>query len=135
MDVEEWVHCRAKPGVLSLPGLLPPPAPAGATGGRRRRRRGRGVSALPAPQVDGGSSPSVRAASRQKHRQLQLLSTSSGHRLARERGLQSERCWRRVRIEDRVIPCEEKGASVSRRVTQVVLRPVARPTAAQLSSC
>ena len=60
MDVEEWVHCRAKPGVLSLPGLLPPPAPAGATGGRRRRRRGRGVSALPAPQVDGGSSPSER---------------------------------------------------------------------------
>ena len=59
MDVEEWVHCRAKPGVLSLPGLLPPPAPAGATGRRRRRRRReRGVSALPAPQVDGGSSPS-----------------------------------------------------------------------------
>ena len=56
---EEWVHCRAKPGVLSLPGLLPPPAPVGATGGRRRRR-GRGVSALPAPQVDGGSSPSER---------------------------------------------------------------------------
>ena len=40
VDVE-WVHCRAKPGVLSLPGLLPPPAPAGATGWRRRRRRGR----------------------------------------------------------------------------------------------
>ena len=31
--------------------------------------------------------------------------------------------------------CEkENGVSVSRRVTQVVLRPVARPTAAQLSS-
>ena len=55
VDVE-WVHCRAKPGLLSLPGLLPPPAPADATG---RRRRG-GVSALPAPQVDGGSSPSER---------------------------------------------------------------------------
>ena len=49
MDVEEWVHCRAKPGVLSLPGLLPPPAPAGAIRGEEEEEEGEGSQCTTCP--------------------------------------------------------------------------------------
>ena len=90
------------------------------TGGRREL-----------PECQSGFSPKTPATPAA----LDQFGTQAGQREGyKVRGEGGQRRRRSVRIEVRVIPCEEKGASVSRRVTQVVLRPVARPTAAQLSS-